>query len=158
MDMFQFVIALSWVLFAISALILAAYLIFSGRLKRLHNDSAMDKIGLEVTETLGIKEMNADEILAFESFLFRDLQNIDRGIRLAYTVLFIEKGLLAAQFEKNALQIELTEKGQQVHKTIISECEKRLMVTSETEIKWRTGEKKSLRTMEEKLVSRMDIR
>ena len=158
MNMFQFIIGLSWVLFAVIALILASYLVLSGRLRWLKSDSFLGKNGLEGIETFGIEDLNTDEILAFESFLFHDLQNIDRGTRLVYLLLFLEKGLLSAQFEKNAMQIELTDKGQKVHETILSECEKRLMITSHTEIRWKAGEKKSLRTMEEKLVSRMDIR
>ncbi len=157
MNNFEFIIAISWVLIAVFALGIAAYLVLSGRLKWLHYDSVMGKIGLEVTESLGIKDLSADEILAFESFVYRDLQNMERGSRLAYILLFVEKGLLAAQFEDNVLQIELTDKGKKVHETIIAECEKRLMITPTAEIKWRAGEKKSLNTMEKKLESRMNV-
>jgi len=157
MDTFQFIVAISWILIAVFTLSLVAYLILSGRLKWLHYDSVVGKIGLEVTESLGIKDLTADEILAFESFVYRDLQNIERGARLAYILLFIEKELLSGKFEDNVLHIELTEKGKKVHATIMAECEKRLMINPKAEIKWSGGEKKVLKTMEEKLVSRMNI-
>jgi len=133
------------------------HLLISRVNKWLHYDSVVGKIGLEVTESLGIKDLTADEILAFESFVYRDLENMDRGARLTYILLFIEKDLLSAKFEDNVLLIDLTEKGKKVHATIITECEKRLMITSKSEIKWRTPEKKSLKTVEEKLASRMHI-
>ena len=157
MDTYQFVIAIAWVVLGLVALGVATYLVLSGRLKWLQYDSFLGKIGLDVSASLGIKDLNAEEILAFESFVYRDLQNIDRGARLAYVSLFIEKDLLSAHFEDNAMLIELTEKGLKVHDKIIEECEKRLMITSKTEIKWKRGEKKSIKTMEEKLVSRMNI-
>jgi hypothetical protein len=144
-------------LIAVFAVGLAAYLILSGRLKWLHYDSTIGKIGLEVTESLGIKDLTADEILAFESFVYRDFQSVGRGSKLAYILLFIEKDLIKAQFEENVLHLELTEKGKKVHATIIAECEKRLMITPKAEIKWREGEKKSIKTVEEKLTSRMNV-
>lgn len=155
MNTFEFIVAISWVLIAICSVGLAAYLILSGRLKWLQCDSVVGKIGMEVTESLGIKDLTADEVLAFESFVYRDFHNMDRGARLAYILLFVEKDLLKAQFEDNVLQIELTEKGKQIHATIITECEKRLMITPKAEIKWRSGEKKSLKKVEENLESRM---
>jgi hypothetical protein len=157
MSTFDFIVSISWVLIVVLALILVTYLVFSGRIKWLHYDSVVGKIGLEVTESLGIKDLTADEILAFESFVYRDLENMDRGARLTYILLFIEKDLLSAKFEDNVLLIELTEKGEKVHATIITECEKRLMITPKSEIKWRTPQKKSLKTVEEKLASRMHI-
>ena len=150
MDTFEFIVSISWILIAMFTVGFAAYLMLSGRLKWLHYDSAMGKIGLEVTESLGIKDLSADEILAFEGFVHRDLQNIERGARLAYILLFIEKDLLIAKFEDNILNVELTEKGKKVHETILSECEKRLMITSKTEIQWKSGEKKVLKNLQEK--------
>jgi hypothetical protein len=156
MNTFEFIVAVSWILIAVFSVGLAAYLILSGRLKWLQCDSVAGKIGLEVTESLGIKDLTADEILAFESFVYRDFHNMDRGARLAYILLFVEKDLLKAQFEDNVLQIELTEKGKKIHATIIAECEKRLMITPKVDIKWKNGEKKSLKTVEEKLTSHMN--
>lgn len=155
MNTYEFIVGISWILIAVFALCLVGYLVLSGRLKWLHYDSIVGKIGLEVTESLGIKDLTADEILAFESFVYRDTQSMERGARLAYILLFIEKDLLIAQFEDNILQIELTEKGRKIHSTIIAECEKRLMITPETEITWKAAEKKSIKSMEKKLVSRM---
>ena len=157
MNPYQFIIAISWVVLALVALAIATYLILSGRLKWLQYDSFLGKVALDVSASLGFKDLNAEEILAFESFVYRDLQNIDRGARLAYISMFIEKDLLSAHFEDNAMLIELTEKGLKVHNTIIAECEKRLMITPKTEIKWKKSEKKSIKTVEEKLVSRMNI-
>jgi hypothetical protein len=157
MGTFEFIVSISWVLIAVFAVGLAAYLVLSGRLKWLHYDSTMGKIGLEVTESLGIKDLDADEILAFENFVYRDFQNFNRGTKLAYILLFVEKELLKAEFEDNVLHLELTEKGKLVHSTIIKECEKRLMITPKTEIKWRNEEKKSIKTVEEKLTSRMNV-
>jgi len=157
MDTYQFIVSISWILIAFFVVGVTLYLVISGRLKWLHYDSAIGKIGLEVTESLGIKDLSADEILAFESFVYRELQDMNRGSRLAYVLLFIEKDLLRAQFEDGTLHIELTEKGKIVHETIIQECEKRLMITPKAEIKWRTGEKKSIKTVEEKLTSRMNV-
>lgn len=157
MNTYQFAIGVAWVVLAIIALAIATYLILSGRLKWLQYDSFLGKVALDVSASLGIKDLNAEEILAFEGFVYRDLQNIDRGARLAYVSMFIEKGLLSAHFEDNTLLIELTEKGVKVHEKIIAECEKRLMITSKTEIKWKKGEKKSIKTVEEKLVSRMNV-
>jgi hypothetical protein len=155
MDTYEFIVSVSWIVMAFGSISLGAYLVLSGRLKWLHYDSIVGKIGLEVTESLGIKDLTSDEIIAFESFVYRDTQRIERGARLAYILLFIEKDLLLAQFEDNILQISLTEKGNQVHATIIAECEKRLMITPETEITWKVAEKKSLKTIEKKLVARM---
>lgn len=156
MDTFEFIVAISWILIAVFSVGLAAYLILSGRLKWFQCDSVIGKIGLEVTESLGIKDLTADEILAFESFVYRDFHSMDRGARLSYILLFVEKDLLKAQFEDNVLQIELTEKGKKIHATIITECEKRLMITPKAEIKWRSSEKKSLKKVEENLKSHMN--
>ena len=94
MNPYQFIIAISWVVLALVALAIATYLILSGRLKWLQYDSFLGKVALDVSASLGIKDLNAEEILAFESFVYRDLQNIDRGARLAYISMFIEKDLL----------------------------------------------------------------
>ena len=86
--------------------------------------------------------MTTDEIIAFESFVYRDLKNLERGARLAYVILFVEKELLQAQFTNNTLMIELTEKGKQLHLNIILECEKKLMISPECDIEWKSGQKK----------------
>jgi hypothetical protein len=97
---------------------------------------------------LGIKDLSPDEILAFESFVYRDLSHLERGARLAYVLLFIERELIDAAFTNNHLEIELTEKGKQLHTTIMAECEKRLMITPKTEIVWKTGEKRVVKEVE----------
>ena len=157
MDPLKFVISISWLLIAALTLGFLAYLILTGKLKWIRYDSVIGKIGLAITESFGIKDLTADEILAFESFVYHDLQNMERGARLAYILLFMEKELLSGQFEDNVLHLDLTEKGKKIHAAIIEECEKRLMITPKTEIKWKAGEKKTLKTMEQKLVSRMNI-
>ncbi len=156
MDRFEFVIAFSWVLVAVGILSLVAYVIFSGRLRWLQRVPA--KIEPESKETFGIKELTADEILAFVNFVFRDFKTMERGARLAHVQVYIEKGLITAQHVGGFLQIELTEKGKQIHDMINEECEKRLMIAPKTEMMWKTIEPKPAKTMEEKLVSRMNIR
>jgi hypothetical protein len=116
------------------------------------------KIESEPKETLGIKELNADEILMFANFVFRDFKTMERGARLANVQVFIEKGLIIARHVGGFLQIELTEKGKQIHDLINEECEKKLMIVPKTEMMWKTVEQRPAKTMEEKLVSRMNIR
>ena len=150
MDTYQFITSFSWAALGFIALVFVAYLVLSGRLKWIQYNSIIGKIGLQVSSNLGLKDLSADEILAFESFVYRDLEHIERGARLAYILLFLEKELLEAQYEDNTLQIELTEKGKRLHLTIIAECEKRLMISPQSEIKWRTGEKKTISKKGEK--------
>lgn len=149
MDTYQFITSLAWVLLGFITVFFVAYLILSGRLKWIQYNSIIGKIGLQVSSNLGLNDLSADEILAFESFVYRNLENTERGARLAYILLFAEKELLDAQYEDNTLKIDLTEKGKQLHLTILSECEKRLMISPQTEIKWRTGEKKIVSKKEE---------
>lgn len=153
MNTFQFITSLAWALMALFALGFVSYLVLSGRLKWVQYDTVVGKVGLQIASALGMKGLTADEILAFESFVYRDLQHMERGARLAYILLFLEKELLVAHFEDNTLQIELTEKGKQLHLKIIEECEKKLMMTPNTEIKWRKGEKKELSKAEEQEIA-----
>jgi hypothetical protein len=131
-----------WVFTVLCAIGFTIYLVLSGRLKWVEYQTAFGKVGLNVATTLGIKNMTPDEIIAFESFVYRDLKNLERGVRLAYVLLFIEKELLQAHFINNSLIIELTDKGKQLHLNIIQECEKKLMISPESDIEWKSGQKK----------------
>jgi hypothetical protein len=94
----------------------------------------------------------------FANFVFRDFKTMERGARLAHVQVFIEKGLIIARHVGGFLQIELTEKGKQIHDMINEEYEKKLMIAPKTEMMWKTVEQRPAKTMEEKLVSRMNIR
>ena len=153
MDTFEFIVAISWILIAVGLLSLAAYVIFSWRVKWLQRIPA--KIEPETKET---KELSADEFLMFANFVFRDFKTMERGARLAHVQVFIEKGLIIARHVDGFLQIELTEKGKKIHDMINEECEKKLMIAPKTEMMWKTVEQRPAKTMEEKLVSRMNIR
>lgn len=142
MNVFQFITSITWALAGLFAVCFVIYLVVSGRLKWFDYQSAIGKFSLNVATTLGIKNMTADEIIAFESFVYRDLKNLERGARLAYVILFMDKDLLQAQFTNNTLMIELTEKGKQLHLNIIRECEKNLMISPDCDIEWKSGQKK----------------
>ncbi len=142
MNLYQFMTSMIWASIVFLVIGVALYLILSGRLKWVEYQTILGKIGLNISTNLGIKDLTPDEILAFESFVYRDLAAIERGARLAYIILFIEKGLLGAQFVDNVLKIELTDKGKLLHTTLIAECEKKLLISPKTEIQWAAGEKK----------------
>ncbi len=154
MNVVEFIILISSVMLLV--LIGLGYLAFSGRLKWVQKVPA--QLPQESTETFGIKELTADEILAFANFVFRDFQSMERGARLANVQVFVEKGLIIAKHVDGFLQIELTEKGKQIHDMINVECEKRLMIAPQTEMMWKTLKPKPAKTMVEKLESRMNIR
>ena len=149
MNLYQFAISMAWVLVALIVVGFGLYLVLSGRLRWVEYNSVVGKVGMQVTTTLGIKDLSPDEILAFESFVYRDLSHLERGARLAYVLLFMERQLIEAQFTNKHLEIELTEKGKQLHTTIMAECEKRLMITPKTEIVWKTGEKRIVKEVED---------
>jgi hypothetical protein len=148
MNTYQFLTSLFWIITIAGGLGLVAYLILSGRLRWLEYQTALGKISVQVMTDLGIKNVSPDEMIAFESFVYRDLSHLERGARLAYVILFIERDLLEAQFENNKLKIELTDKGKKLHAKIMSECEKRLMISPKTEIVWKSGEKKAVEQAE----------
>jgi hypothetical protein len=142
MSTYQFLTSLLWIIIIAGGLGFAAYMILSGRLRWLEYQTGLGKVNVQVMSDLGIKNVSPDEMIAFESFVYRDLSHLERGARLAYIILFVERDLLEAQFENNKLQIELTDKGKKLHARIMSECEKRLMISPKTEIVWKSGEKK----------------
>lgn len=148
MNTYQFLTSLAWVILVAGGLGLGAYLILSGRLRWLEYQTGLGKINVQVMTDLGIKNVSPDEMIAFESFVYRDLSHLERGARLAYVILFIERELLQAEFENNQLKLELTDKGKQLHAKIMQECEKRLMISPQTEIVWKSGEKKVVQQAE----------
>jgi hypothetical protein len=148
MSTYQFIVAISTVGLAAIVVFYGIYLITAGKLKWVEYQSIVGKIGIKVATNLGLKDLTSDEILAFESFVYRDLSHLERGARLAYVLLFLEKELLDAKFENNRLLITLTDKGIKVHEEVMLECEKRLMITPKTEIVWKDGEKKVIKKVE----------
>lgn len=148
MNTFQFLTSIAWIVLVAGGLGLGAYLILSGRLRWLEYQTGLGKINVQVMTDLGIKNVSPDEMIAFESFVYRDLSHLERGARLAYIILFIERELLQAEFENNQLKLELTDKGKHLHAKIMQECEKRLMISPQTEIVWKSGEKKGVQQAE----------